>query len=292
MTSVALVTIAHGRHDHLTRQYEAVASSTVLPDATVLVGMDDSGLSALRFERVRPRVIDIHGGRAGLPLAAARNAGAAAAIAEGAEVLVFLDVDCLPAPGLVEAYAAAATDPRWADRLLCGPVAYLPPAPAAGYDLARLDELAQPHAARPAPPPGEVVAGHDPSLFWSLSFALTAHTWERVGGFCEMYEGYGAEDTDFARIAATRGVGLAWVGAARAFHQHHPTQSPPVQHLDDIVRNANTYFRRWGDWPMEGWLAGFANSGLITWTADTLARMPEDDTARHGSGQTTATALD
>ncbi|MEV8529436.1 DUF6381 family protein [Streptomyces sp. NPDC052000] len=77
----------------------------------------------------------------------------------------------------------------------------------------------------------------DPRLFWSLSFALTAATWERVGGLCEDYTGYGAEDTDFAARATSRGVGLWWVGGAPAYHQYHPTHSPPVQHLDDILRD-------------------------------------------------------
>ena len=54
VTSVGLVTIAHGRHEHLTRQYEALASSTVLPDATVLVGMDDPGLVGAAFRAGAP----------------------------------------------------------------------------------------------------------------------------------------------------------------------------------------------------------------------------------------------
>ena len=36
----------------------------------------------------------------------------------------------------------------------------------------RLPELDDPHPARPAPPPGELVPDADPDLFWSLCFAL------------------------------------------------------------------------------------------------------------------------
>jgi GT2 family glycosyltransferase len=106
-------------------------------------------------------------------------------------------------------------------------------------------------------------------LFWSLSFALTARTWHETGGFCEDYTGYGGEDTDFALTAAARGVGLWWVGGAPAYHQHHPVSRPPVEHLDDILRNGALFRKRWGTWPMEGWLRGFAERGLVVHDRDT-----------------------
>ncbi|MFJ9885294.1 glycosyltransferase family 2 protein [Streptomyces sp. NPDC091287] len=45
-----------------------------------------------------------------------------------------------------------------------------------------------------------------------MSFAATADTWHAIGGFCEEYEGYGGEDTDYgqrARSAASRSPGSA-----------------------------------------------------------------------------------
>ncbi|WP_240503358.1 glycosyltransferase family 2 protein, partial [Streptomyces prasinopilosus] len=129
--------------------------------------------------------------------------------------------------------------------------------------------------ARPAPAPDEIRGGGDHRLFWSLSFALTAGTWQAVGGFCEEYEGYGGEDTDYGQRARAAGVGLTWVGGAPAFHQHHPTSSPPVEHLDDILRNAEIFHRRWGWWPMSGWLDEFAAGGLIHWNRST-ARWERD----------------
>ncbi|MFE4874277.1 glycosyltransferase family 2 protein [Streptomyces sp. NPDC056682] len=82
---------------------------------------------------------------------------------------------------------------------------------------ARPGHHGRPHPARPVPPDGQIVRDGDPRLFWSLSFALTAATWERVGGLCEDYTGYGAEDTDFAARATSRGVGLWWMGGAPAY---------------------------------------------------------------------------
>ncbi|UXX91408.1 galactosyltransferase-related protein [Streptomyces sp. AD2-2] len=168
-------------------------------------------------------------------------------------------MDCVPGPTLLEGYARVAQD----GMLLCGTVAYLPPPPPDGYRLAGLEDLAPPHPGRPAPAEGQLLRGGDPRLFWSLSFALTAHTWNRVGGFCEGYTGYGAEDTDFAATASQRGVDLCWAGGAPAYHQHHPTNDPPVQHLDDILRNGALYKGRWGTWPMTGWLRAFESLGLV-----------------------------
>jgi GT2 family glycosyltransferase len=153
--------------------------------------------------------------------------------------------------------------------VLAGEVAYLPPAPQ-GRDYRELDltALAPPHPARPTLAADEVRLADDLTLFWSLSFAITARAWERVGGFDEGYVGYGGEDTDFAQRLGTAGGRLVWVGGAVAFHQHHPTSSPPVQHVHDVVANANRFARRWGWWPMKGWLEAFAEQGMARRRAD------------------------
>jgi GT2 family glycosyltransferase len=99
-------------------------------------------------------------------------------------------------------------------------------------------------------------------LFWSLSFAVSAATWLALGGFCERYSGYGAEDTDLGYRAFLAGIDIGWIGGADAYHQYHPTERPPVRHLHDIVSNATVFRARWGFWPMEGWLAAFRELGL------------------------------
>jgi N-acetylglucosaminyl-diphospho-decaprenol L-rhamnosyltransferase len=273
MSHVAVITVVHGRHRHLDLQRRAVACSDRHPDDYVVVAVDDpidfDGAGSSNrdgSDRAPARIVRHPGHPFGLPIAAARNAGAEAALAAGADVLVFLDVDCVPGPELIGAYEAAARTPELCDDILCGPVSYLPPAPRTGYDLATIATLAEPHPARPAPAPGAVVRGGDHDLFWSLSFAVTASTWRRIGGFAEAYVGYGGEDTDFSAIASGLGIQLAWVGAARAFHQHHAVESPPVSHLDDILRNATLFRSRWGRWPMDGWLTAFEDAGLIAYS--------------------------
>ncbi|MHA3836087.1 glycosyltransferase family 2 protein [Terrabacter sp. AAH1] len=266
----AVVTIVHRRHDHLARLLSGLAVQTRPPDVLVVVAMDDDDVEPVvrrspLAEHVPTVVVPSIGRvRGRLPLAAARNLGAASAVQLGATRLVVLDVDCIPSPRLVERYCAVmeADDARrpliWA-----GEVAYLPPAPA-GRDYLELDldALAAPHGARPVLAPDEVRVADDLRLFWSLSFATTARTWAAAGGFDEAYVGYGGEDTDFGQRLAHLGGAMVWVGGARAYHQHHPTNDPPTQHLDDIVANANRFARRWGWWPMEGWLEAFATLGL------------------------------
>lgn len=257
MTRTAVVTVAHGRHAHLAAQQRSLAASSEPADEHVVVALDDADL--VRSGR---STVALAGTDLGLPLAAARNLGASEALRRGADVLVFLDVDCLAGPTLVEGYRHAVEDGP--STVWSGPVTYLDPPPAGGYDLARLDALDSPHPARPAPTPGELVTGADPALFWSLSFACSADAWRRAGGFCEEYVGYGGEDTDFARVAVEAGVGLGWVGSARAYHQWHPVSRPPVEHVDDIVRNAEIFRGRWGETPMLGWLEEFERLGLVS----------------------------
>jgi hypothetical protein len=257
--TTAVVTLTRGRDAHLRRQRAGLAADP--PDLHVVVGMGEEpavpGATVLRVP-----VPDT-----GLPLAAARNAGVAAALAAGADLLVLLDVDCIPGPGLLARYRAAARatpDPA----LLCGPVHYLPPPGPRGYPATGLAALAPPHPARPAPPDGAVVRDDRFALFWSLSFAVTAATWAATGGFCAEYTGYGGEDTDFAYTARDRGAGLYWVGGATAFHQYHPpTRHRPGQ-LAEIVRNAHLFRRRHGEWPMRGWLDELAAAGAVDFDAE------------------------
>jgi N-acetylglucosaminyl-diphospho-decaprenol L-rhamnosyltransferase len=257
---VVTVTVAHGRHDHLRLPQRGLDAGDILPDARVVVAIDDPGLAAVAVESPTPvRVCPLDPVGAPIPLARARNLGARTAIADGADLIVFLDVDCIPDRAMVARYVAAAR--QLPDALLSGPVAYLEPPPPQGYDLAALPG-APGHPGRPVPPEDALVPGADPTLFWSLSFAVTVSTWRRLGGFCERYSGYGAEDTDLGQIAADRGVDHVWVGGAWAYHQFHPVHDPPVDRVADIVRNATVFHERWGWWPMTGWLDAFADLGL------------------------------
>lgn len=269
MTRVGVVTIAHGRHHHLAAQHRSLALGSRRPDLYTVVAMGDPLITEAHDRGLERDVVRVDVPAGGLPLAAARNRGFDHLVARGADVVVLLDVDCLAGFSLVAAYAdAAATHP---DRLWSGPVTYLARDVTVDHpaELAALDD---PHPARPAPGPGGAVVSTRPELFWSLSFATTPATWEQIGGFYEGYVGYGAEDTDLARRAEQAGVGSWWLGSARAYHQHHSISSPPVEHLDAILRNGRVFHRRWGVWPMAGWLAAFEERGLVRRDADHWTR--------------------
>ncbi|QWC84511.1 glycosyltransferase [Nocardioidaceae bacterium] len=267
--SVGAVVPVHGRHRHLARCLEGLLHGDRAPDRVVVVAVDDDLVrlsAALRRHLADPRVTVVHQ-RLGAPLAiaAARNAGAAQALATGADVLVMLDVDVVAGPGLVQAYAAACREHP--DTVWSGPVTYLEQQ----HDrvpVADLPDHDAPHPARPTTSPGVREPLEDPDLFWSLSFALSASAWRATGGFCETYRGYGAEDTDFARLVLSAGLRLGWDGSARGYHQWHPTSDPPVQHLEAMLRNGAVYADRWGRWPMRGWLDALADQGLVVRTPD------------------------
>lgn len=276
---VAVITLAHGRHDHLRGQIAGLAAGRRLPDLHVVGTMDDPALGPVARDAwarsgrraARAVVVDVPADPRGLPLAAARNAAAAEATARGADHLVFLDVDCIPGPGTVATYARTLTERGPAlpsPAVLGGDVAYLPPlrpgqldwtAPA---DLARLPEAGRHRPDRVRLAPGRTRDEPDLTRFWSLSFAMSAADFWATGGFCTDYVGYGGEDTDFAQVVGDRGGSLTWVGGATAYHQHHASSSPPVAHLESVVRNAGVFADRWGWWPMEGWLEQFRERGL------------------------------
>ena len=81
------------------------------------------------------------------------------------------------------------------------------------------------------------------------------------GGFDADFVGYGGEDTDLAERARRLGVPLAWFDGGTAFHQwHRPSRLDPAR-TAELVGNAHRFRRRWGRWPMEGWLRELAVAG-------------------------------
>ncbi len=281
--STAVVTVVAGRHDHLRAQRRGLLAGAVVPDLHVVVSLGDPGVAAVLAELPELPTLEVTLPQPDrrLALAAARNAGAQAAVDAGAKLLVMLDVDCIPAPELVTGYAAAA---RSVPGLLAGTVTYLPRTPDGGWTPAGLAAAYAPHVARPVAAPGETLPGEH-ALFWSLSFAVSAADWQRIGGFSTDYAGYGGEDTDFAMKAKARRIPLTWIAGADAYHQHHPVSRPPVEHRDDILRNGAVFARRWGWWPMAGWLDDFERLGLARrapwgWQAGPSVRLAESPT-RH-----------
>ena len=127
--STAVVTIVAGRHRHLRNQQRGLLAGNRRPEHYVVVTMDDP--EALRLTAGGPLSgsgCTTHPGAIsadrGLPLAAARNLGATTALAAGADTVIFLDVDCVPSPSLVQVYSTSVAAES-APALHCGVVRYL-----------------------------------------------------------------------------------------------------------------------------------------------------------------------
>jgi GT2 family glycosyltransferase len=262
----AVVTIVRDRTAHLVELVDGLRRQTLAPSELVVVVMGGEDprpavpptsfpLRTLACEPTRPGL---------LPLARARNLGVAAT---SDERVVLLDVDCIPGRELLAAYDQAMADE---DALFMGVVRYLDPeATAGGWTEDDLVARSRLHPARPNPEGQAPVPTERYELFWSLAFAIRRRTYrERLGGFDEKLDGYGGEDTDLAFTARARGIALRWVPAAVAYHQHHATYDPPLPHLHSIVANASRFRSKWGGWPMDGWLRGFAERGLVRWDPD------------------------
>ncbi len=255
MTSVSVVTLAKGRPDHLRNMIVGLSEQSHAPAELVVAVMQDTRyeLPAACFPI---RQIMIPGDA--LPLASARNAAVRAAIGDA---VIFLDMDCIPTPGMIADYARGLDT---LDGLLMGEVLYLPgEATMPGWTWDGFAAVAVRHSDRRGPPAQGLELCNDYRCFWSLNFAMRRATFLATGGFDERYLGYGGEDTDFGKLLDRRGVPIAWTRGALAYHQYHRHHMPPVHHLDSVVRNAQVFEAKWGYRTMGHWLHAFRLMGLI-----------------------------
>lgn len=204
----------------------------------------------------------------------ARNAGARAAHGDR---LVFCDADTIAAGNIAARLHDALGE---YDALLTGDVLYLPPDADLSQPIDDLTQIARRHPRRPIPPDDasvELTLRHE--MVWGLCMAMRASTFHSLGGFDEEYLGYAGEDTDLARAAAQSGRRAGLVGGAVVLHQHHDSFEPPLHQMEATLLNARRYRRKWGVWPMDGWLDQFEQLGLITRRGDDIDidRLPTDD---------------
>ncbi len=265
MSTVSVVTLAKGRSSHLRNVLRGLERQTQKPAEFVVAVMQDA-LYDLPEVGFPVRQIRVEGTE--LPLAAARNRGVAAS---SGEAIAFLDVDCIPTPGFVAEYAQRLSQ---LDGLLMGEVLHLPEhATLSDWDYDDLARVAEKHSDRRGPPASGIEICTDYRCFWSLNFAIRRATFEAVGGFDERYTGYGGEDTDFGKLLDRRGLPIAWMKGALAYHQYHPHHMPPIHHLDSVVRNAELFEAKWGYRTMGHWLYAFKVMGLIDDTPDRPIRI-------------------
>ena len=255
-TTVSALTILRGREAHLLNVIRGLEQQSRKPDEFVIGVMDDAPIAVLPTASFPIRQVLIPGDP--LPLAKARNTVAREA---NGEILIFLDVDCIPAPKLIGEYVDALED--W-DGMLMGEVMYLPSgANAPGWTYEGFDAVAERHSDRQGPPPQGIRPCNDYRCFWSLNFALPAEVFALSGGFDEAYSGYGGEDTDYGRVLEERNIAIGWLKGGKVYHQYHPHHMPPVHHIDSILRNTCVFKDKWGEYTMGHWLRAFEMMGLV-----------------------------
>ena len=255
MSNVSVMTLAKGRSNQLRNVLLGLERQTRPPAELIVAVMQDSAYdlpdAPFPIRQIRVPGLD-------LPLAAARNRGVEAAVGDD---VVFLDVDCIPSPSLVDDYARGLAE---LDGLLMGEVLHLPAGVAGdGWTYDGFAAVAERHSGRRGPPAEGIERCADYRCFWSLNFAIRRATFLAAGGFDERYTGYGGEDTDFGKTLDRRGIPIAWTKGALAYHQHHPHHMPPIHHIDSVVRNAELFEAKWGYRTMGHWLYAFRVMGLI-----------------------------
>lgn len=301
LETVSVLVITGGRDAHLARLIAGLERSARRPDQVVVVfmGQPDGAVPPTDL----PVTVGHVPADGGLPLAAARNR--AAELATG-EVLVFLDVDCIPAADTVGTLAAEVSTwmpvdsgtvvmgtprylrPGWVEALAEAGVAADPGGPGRAPTDGELRRLSVPHHGRAHLEPGPSEEWH---LVWTLVMAVVPEDLSRIGGFDEGFTGYGAEDTDLAFRARDAGCTLR-ISPAEVFHQHHGVMRPPLNHLEDILVNARRFRERYEVWPMDGWLRSFAELGLIRWDPEgetlELVRLPTEEELAAARDETSA----
>ena len=255
MNNISICTIYAKRRLHLQNLVKGLIQSSIYPDELIVVCMNDRlpDLPKTPFKIVTATINTDDGT---LPLAAARNK--AAYMAKG-DKLIFLDVDCISDRDLISNFNYHLNRE---DALYSGSVRYLRQDWQRDWTFESLKKQSSFHKLQGKAPAAKERISHPYELFWSLNFGICKQTFERLQGFDETYTGYGGEDTDFSFTARSHNLPCYKI-AALAYHQFHPSYAPPLNHLAEIVNNAELFYQKWQILPMDKWLKQFAELGYI-----------------------------
>lgn len=251
---ISVCTLYSRRTSHLQNLVQGLIQSNIYPAELVVICMNDSlpELPATPF-KIKSSVIN---SPHKLPLAQARTKAASIA---GGEFLIFLDIDCIPHPDLVETFTYHLEQE---DAVYQGSIRYLNSQWSKKWTFETLHSDSAPNRLQGEELTGNQRAIHKYEFFWSLCFGIRKSTFTKIGGFDTRFTGYGGEDTDFSFTVRSYKIPLYKISAL-AFHQFHASYSPPLNHLKDIVENARVFYDKWNFLPMDKWLKQFAELGYI-----------------------------
>jgi GT2 family glycosyltransferase len=219
---ISVVIPTHARPTTLRRVLDGLAAQTADGFETIVV--HDTGDAV--EHALGPHLVALDGGPS-----AKRNAGVEAA---GGEVILFLDDDVIPEPGLVAAHAKAhADDPnaatgalghvRWADELRPTPL------------MEWLDEGVQFDY-------GTIVG--DEAQWWhfyTANLSLKRALFQQAGGFDVERFPFGHEDLDLGYRLSQRGLTLRYLPQARAQHLNAPSLDEWRRRVARIARSERAF---------------------------------------------------
>ena len=214
---VSVIIPTHNRVDSLMRTVRAFEAQDIDPGSLELIvvadGCTDDTERAFRSHRTRFRSRILP--QEGLGAAAARNLGAQVA---GGAILLFMDDDVEPLPGLVEAHLRA--HQAQPGRVVLGPYPPSRQGPASFYHMrtrswweSLFAQMAQ--------------TGHRFHYrdLVSGNVSIGARRYGDLGGFNPAIRGAGGEDYEFGARVIKAGIDIAFEPEARAVHHQHETMT-------------------------------------------------------------------
>lgn len=184
-----------------------------------------------------------------LPIAKARNKGAAAC---SASTLLFLDVDCIIHPQLLSQIGSKICRGTTLGSVIT--------------ELKAIPEYASYHEVSRLPESRKVRhngVNHQQQGFQSSLFAVCREDFDYVEGFDESYSGFGIGDIDFS-TRCNRACITHRLLPVTTYKQYRNCRTCPLNHLLDIVCNANLYKKKWGYYPKTEWLSTFMARGFVS----------------------------
>lgn len=241
----SIVTIVKRRTQQLSTLVNSIERSEQLPKEMVIVWMappsDESLLSSDHFP-----ILHRFAASESFPIAKARNRGFDTCTTDR---IIYLDADCICPDSLLGNLTSSLTT----GKLVTANVNQL---------NQTVDDISESYLQQLAPLQ-QSTAEKIPFIEFDTSiFGITRKDYERVGGFDLDYCGYGLGDLDFAARCSQAGLYLLNTGR-HVYKQFHAHYHPPVNHLCDIVTNAETFKQKWGTYPTSKVFSQFAELGLI-----------------------------
>lgn len=232
LPTVAVIIPAFNRVGLLQRTLAGIAAQTTPPDEVIVVddGSDDDIAAGVAAITLPVPVTVLRRERSGYGAGAARNLGAAQATSE---VLLFLDADCLPAPGLVAGHLAWQ---RRADNLVVvGGRRFADTGRTRLDDLAAgtadLDAITVPRTDwRDRLVRRSTRLRHGTEAFRAVlsgNLSLMATLFDAVGGFDEGFTTWGGEDTELGWRLWQSGAFIIPDDAAFILHQEQEDEGDP-----------------------------------------------------------------